>query len=225
MLATLLIELGLALQAFIRYRSSTLTKLAIVTLVCLAGFQWAEYNVCTGSSLLGIDWSKIGFVFITLLPPLGIHVVHALAGKKSVVLPHASYAVALLWTSYFLMSPTAFSGNECTGNYVIFQLNQTAAALYTVYYYGFLLLGMVLAYQWMKNARKNKNRALALRDFMIGYLAFIVPTALVNTIQPTTTNGIPSIMCGFAVIFALVFGLRVLPRMAQLKTEPAKASK
>lgn len=223
MLATLFVELGLATYAFIRYRADTVTKLAILLLICLAGFQWAEYNVCMGSSLMGVDWSKLGYVFITLLPPLGLHIVHEIAGKKSVVVPHASYALALLWTSYFLMSPTAFAGNECTGNYVIFQLNQTASYAYGLYYYGFLLLAMTLAYQWMKKAKQN--RKLALRNFMIGYLAFIIPTAMVNTLKPSTTDGIPSIMCGFAVLFAVVLGLRVLPLVATQKETAVKTSK
>ncbi|GEM_PF-4205541 len=42
-------------------------------------------------------------------------------------------------------------------------------------------------------------------------LAFIVPTTAVNLINPATLAGIPSIMCGFAVLLAIILAGEVLP--------------
>jgi len=50
-----------------------------------------------------------------------------------------------------------------------------------------------------------------------GYAAFILPTTAFNIIDPTTTRGIPSIMCGFAVIFAVALVAKVLPQSATVK--------
>jgi hypothetical protein len=62
---------------------------------------------------------------------------------------------------------------------------------------------------------KSEMKASALKFLAIGYLAFIVPTTAANLIDPTTLAGIPSIMCGFAVILALVLVLGVLPKYYQ----------
>lgn len=51
----------------------------------------------------------------------------------------------------------------------------------------------------------------ALKVLIVGYAAFMAPTTLVNIIDPSTIAGIPSIMCGFAVILALILSGFVLP--------------
>ncbi len=197
-----------------------LVKLVAITLFCLAGFQWAEYNVCTSTSLLTLNWSKVGFVFITLLPPLGIHMTHVIAKKKS-ILPKLAYSIAGIWAALFLLSPSVFDSTQCTGNYVIFRFDEMASYAYGLYYYGLLFVGMVASYNFSKTL-KNVKRSQALREFMYGYLVFIVPTAVANTLRPETTDAIPSIMCGFAVVFALILALRVLPLALSEQSAAAK---
>ena len=46
---------------------------------------------------------------------------------------------------------------------------------------------------------------------MIGYVLFMVPTTFVNIVDPSTISGIPSIMCGFAVLLAATLAGKVLP--------------
>lgn len=223
MLATLAIETGLLLLILTKYRSTLLVKLAALTLFCLAGFQWAEYNVCTGTSLLTLNWSKVGFIFITLLPPLGVHMTHVIAKKKS-ILPKLAYALAGIWSVFFLLSPSVFDSTQCTGNYVIFQFDAMASYAYGLYYYGLLFVGMVASYNFSKSLA-NAKRSQALKEFMYGYLVFIVPTAIANTLRPETTDAIPSIMCGFAIVFALILALRVLPLALGEKSVDATIAK
>ena len=45
MLATLTIEIILAIYTFWKYKLNAVTKIVIMLLICLALFQWAEYNV------------------------------------------------------------------------------------------------------------------------------------------------------------------------------------
>lgn len=52
MLATLAIELVLALYTFWRYKLNAVTRIVMALLICLALFQWAEYNVCEGTFFL-----------------------------------------------------------------------------------------------------------------------------------------------------------------------------
>jgi len=50
-----------------------------------------------------------------------------------------------------------------------------------------------------------------------GYVVFIAPTTLVNIIDPSTITGIPSIMCGFAVLMAVALAGKVLPEYTKQK--------
>jgi hypothetical protein len=78
-----------------------------------------------------------------------------------------------------------------------------------MYYYGWLMVGVGYAWKAGKTVATNKRQAL--QALAIGYLAFIVPTTIANVIDPSTIAGIPSIMCGFAVIWAIILTTVVLP--------------
>jgi hypothetical protein len=216
MVATLVIESLLAMYTIWRYKMSEITRLAVITLIALAAFQLSEYFVCTGYGVSAEQWSRAGFVFITLLPPLGLHILHVLAGKPGRRLVYAAYATMAAFIVTFLTYHAAFIGHECTGNYVIFQLGATLGGLYGAYYYGWLLAAIALGVRWLgqlKNKEQNVRRQVkSIRGLIIGYLVFLIPTALANTVKPETRQGIPSIMCGFAVLFALILVFYILPR-------------
>ena len=214
MLGTIVIEVSLALYTLWRYQMDTLTRLAVTSFFGLAIFQVAEFNVCTGS-VMGEAWSKVGFIAITALPPLGIHLMHVLAGNPKRKLVNGCYAVMGGFMAFFLVYSPTFKSHQCLGNYVIFQLNDLTSNLYAVYYYALLAIGMSLGIYWAQNWRKKGQKEINKRDtvyaLVISYLVFLIPLAVVNTLKPSTTNGIPSIMCGFAVLYALILGLYIVP--------------
>lgn len=209
MLATFVIELSLAAYILWRYRLDRVRQLVVAMFVFLAIFQLAEYMVCGGLGMSADEWARIGYVAITLLPPLGVHLAFALAGKKNRPVVGATYALSAAFMGYFLLASDVFAGSQCMGNYVIFQLGTTAAHLYTVYYYGLLLLAIGLSL-WLAAKAQPKSRR-ALQAFIAGYVLFMLPTTVANTINPATIAGIPSIMCGFAVLLALVVAFWVMP--------------
>src|SRR5687768_2570427 len=73
MIATFAIEIALAIYAVWRYKLNTISRLVVSLLVFLAIFQFAEYMLCGGFGVDGFTWSRIGYVSITMLPPLGLH--------------------------------------------------------------------------------------------------------------------------------------------------------
>jgi len=79
-----------------------------------------------------------------------------------------------------------------------------------------LLIGIALALNFGEHAKIKKQRE-ALYGMIVGYLVFLLPTAIANTIDPATMAGIPSIMCGFAVLFALILFFYILPRTTKPK--------
>jgi hypothetical protein len=212
MLATFIIEIIGALYVVLRFKMTPVSRLATAILVGLATFQLAEYNVCEGA--WGVDsltWARIGYVAITLLPPLGIHLATKMAGRPQKALVASGYTAAAVFAGIFLFVGHGMGSQECLGNYVIFKIAHWATIPYAIYYYGLLLVTVGYAFRAAKSM-KNPSKASALKYLAIGYLAFIVPTTAANLIDPTTLAGIPSIMCGFAVILAIILAGLVMPK-------------
>jgi hypothetical protein len=220
MLATLTIESALTAYTVWRYRLNSVTKLIVVTLICLATFQLAEYFVCTGYGLKAEEWSRLGFVMITALPILGIHIMHKIANKQSKQLVYTAYATMASFVVFFLTYRSAFIGHQCTGNYVIFQMGPSVGGAYAVYYFGWLAIGIAIGIKWANELKakgpKFRKRLEMTRALIVGYLVFLVPTALAMMIKPQFRQGIPSVMCGFAVLFALILTLYILPRATKV---------
>ncbi|HVQ43413.1 MAG TPA: hypothetical protein VMT30_00380 [Candidatus Saccharimonadia bacterium] len=208
MIATVVIELSLAAWIVTRYATSSLHRLAITMLICLGGFQFAEFNVCGehGPTLL---WSRLGYILITLLPPLGLHII-TLIRRQPTKLIAAAYTAAGVFIAGLAFVPSTLNASVCTGNYVIFQLAHPFDRWYAYYYVGLLLFSLALAIAGTFTATNRRRRA-SLGWMASGYLAFMVPSYAIYFLFPTTGRGLPSIMCGFAVTFALILGLRVVP--------------
>lgn len=209
MLATFAIEIVIAVYAIFRYRTSEITKIAVMILVCLAAFQIAEFNVCAGGWIDPLLASRLGYVAISLLPPLGIHFIYALAGAKKRPMLWPVYAAGAAFIIFFLGVGHSLTGHACEGNYVIFQMLPGSDILYGLYYYGLLLVGITESLRLSKGKKPKIRRSL--QWMAVGYLALIVPTTTANFLSSDTLQAIPSVMCGFAVTLALVIGFIILP--------------
>lgn len=221
MIATLLVEIIMLAYVLVRYRMTAIGRVVVATLGCLALFQLSEYNVCGGAGLSAVHWSRIGYVAITALPPLGLHLLYLLAGKPRRRLVWFAYGTMLLYMVYFISIPSAFRDYQCTGNYVVFQLGERATILYGAYYYGWLMGAMALGTHWLgelpANVKGNANRRHMIKALIVGYLVFLIPTAVMNSVNPKTREGVPSIMCGFAVLFAFILVGYIAPRALRLR--------
>ena len=228
MLATMIVESCLALYTLWRYKMTPVTRLIAIILLALGTFQLAEYFVCTGYGFRAEQWSRLGYVAISTLPVLGLHLQHLLANKRRRRLVVTAYVTLVACIIYFFTYSTAFIGYKCTGNYVIFQIGARAAIVYGWYYYGWLLAAIILGMNWANELKRQGKEASpklqSVRALIVGYLIFLVPTALANSVDPETRKGIPSIMCGFAVLFALILVLYVLPRRGQLRCDKTEQS-
>lgn len=214
MLATMIIELALAAYALWRYRADTLVRIFVAMFVFLAIFQWAEYNICEGAwGLSSLDWARVGFASITILPALGLHAILVIAGVRKRHWIYAVYAVAAIFMAFFLFVDRGMGSQVCQGNYVIFDIMPDAVLGYTLYYYGLEIIACALALYFARRIRVRKTK-IALYGMAASYLVLLIPTTTVTLIDPSTMAGIPSIMCGFAVFTALIIGFVVLPRVA-----------
>ena len=216
MIATFIIEICLALYTGWRYKMTRLTRLTILLLVALATFQLAEFMVCRGVGGSGLLWSRIGYIAITCLPPVGLHMLAVLTKTKSKWLLWPGYVAGAAFVAFFSLVGRSIDGHACLGNYVIFQVAPGFGWLYGLYYYGLLLATLLTGWQYLRRPLPKKTRR-AVAGLMLGYTIFIIPATSVNLIDTATVTGIPSIMCGFAVLLALMVGFVVLPAAAERK--------
>lgn len=217
MLATFAIEVFFALYVILRYKTTSTSRLIVSILIFLAIFQGTEYMICGGLGVQPGTWSKLGYVSITMLPPLGLHLMHKLAGRRSSPIVGMAYASAAAFIVYFVFATQAVTGATCYANYAVFDTAKGSSLLYGLYYYGWMFTAIVLGTYWSRTMKPEMQPALYALVF--GYLAFIVPTTTVNIIDPATIAGIPSIMCGFAVILAFVLVAKVSPEALQPERE------
>jgi hypothetical protein len=211
MLTTFLIEAASALYILFKYRLDMNARLITAMLGFLALFQIAEYMVCQNALFFSsLDWAKTGYMAITILPPLAIHLGLTIANRKNVHLLTAAYGSAAIFMAFFLVIGHGVQSSQCLGNYVIFNIASSAILPYAAYYYGWLFMGIYLSW----NARVhivNLERKQALLWLTYGYMSFLIPTTVVTLINPAALRGIPSIMCGFAILMALCLLFKVAP--------------
>lgn len=207
MLATFALEIIFALYTIWRYKLTPVSRLVVALLVLLGAFQFIEYNICQGA---GIEWARVGFVVITLLPPIGIHLAATLANKQNnKLLLLAAYGSAALFVGFFAFT-NAISNQVCGGNYIIFDMYPNVGILYGIYYYGWLFVGALLSLYWSNQTKKKKLKR-ALQALMAGYILLLFPTTTANLLSPGTIAAIPSVMCGFAILLAFALVFWVLP--------------
>ncbi len=212
MLATFFIETISLIYVLVRYKMNSFTRIVAATLALLAIFQLAEYNVCGGTGMSAVAWSRIGFIAITILPAIGMHLLKTISGRKIAWLVWLSYAASLVFVLLIAFSKNSFNSHVCAGNYAIFQLANNLGGAFFTYYYAMLFLGISLGLFFSLRAKQNIREALILQVF--GYLCFLLPTGITNAVNPQTISGIPSVMCGFAVLYALLLAFGIVPSLA-----------
>lgn len=202
-LATFLIEFLLALFVITRYKMNKFSLIAAALLLCLGLFQLSEYMICKTNQIQ--IWGKIGTASITILPILGLQLITYLTRKSRWLIAGYIFAGIIIFSVFFL----SFLNNYyCTDKFVIIHFNNPIDNLYTLYYFVFLLVGLGILIQHYFSQKKNTTEMLWMT---VGYLSFIIPTAIVYSISQLTIFAIPSIMCGFAVLFALILVFKVVP--------------
>jgi hypothetical protein len=208
MVGTFVLELFLALWLLFRHHTTRFSKTACAVLLLLATFQLAEYQICGGSAH-GVVWARVGFVAITLLPLAGLYLVSLVSHK-----PHflkLGYASAIAFVVYFLLVPKSITGAICGGNYVLFNTSTDLYRLYGIYYLGFLLLGVWESIEHLSSDGAQASSKLALQWLIAGYISFMAPMGVLYVLLPGVRSASASIMCGFAVLLALILTFRVVP--------------
>lgn len=202
MMLTFFAEVLLLVWVALRGRKPT-QLLIMAILACLAVFQLAEYMVCETAH--ADEWSMVGFVAITLLPALGFELMRVLVGAQANALRSAFYGVCAAFVFVFAVQDSSIVSAVCEGNYVIFRLRDQLHFAYGVYYFGGLAIAILYGLYHLRDLHAKRKRAV--QWLLAGYASFTVPVAVLAALAPSTRDGIPSIMCGFALALAVIIGI------------------
>lgn len=206
-LLTFLVESGLALYTWWRYKASPFRRRAIIFLALLALFQGSEFLICQGAS--PEVWARVGFIATAFLPVLGIDFICLLRKKRFYT--ELGYAVAAAFSMVMVFYPGVFRATVCTGKFVAFYTDAPAFDIaYAAYYLTMLFLGIMLAWQGLKEKKANQK---ALAWLIVGYASFMLPTFALYAFVVITRVGFASVLCGFAVLMALILVIRILPHV------------
>lgn len=213
-LATFLIEFVLAGYVIYKYKLDNFSRIVVVTLLLLGSFQLSEFIMCSGGDMQ--LWSRIGTACITMLPVLTLHLITLLTDRSKLI--YAGYASGLgIIASMFIfniqMNP------ECTGNFVILGFGNLFGWVFYFYYSVFVLAGLFLLSKSLLNQKSDKT---IISWAFIAYLSLLVPTGLVYLFIAATRQGVPSIMCGFAITAALIVVFKLLPLLHPIRTAKKK---
>jgi len=210
MLLTFTIEFALAIYILFTAKLKISSTLIILILISLGIFQLAEYQVCSDKSL---SWMRIGFIAITLLPPLGLNLINLIVKKPWY--NYIGYGLAAVFIGAFLISTLSIQNAVCGGNYVMTTLNDSTLSRYFTYYYYLMLVVGFFTVLTVMMSYKNKPKGDLAKDYLFwiafGYASFMIPTAIVYLFSESARSGIPSIMCGFAVSLAIILTVKVYP--------------
>lgn len=120
------------------------------------------------------------------------------------------YALAAAFSLVMALYPGLFGAATCTGQFVAFHTaNPGFDVLYTVYYATTLFMGVGFAWQGWRAASGPYRRALLW--ILTGYLAFMVPALLIYAFVTLGKVAFASVLCGFAIVLAVILALKVLP--------------
>jgi hypothetical protein len=207
-LATFLIEFLFAIYVVARYKLNNFNRLAVLLLIFLGLFQFSEYMMCRTDQV--VIWGKIGIASITMLPVLGLHLITYLTHKSR-----------WLQVGYFLVGFTLFTvffqeaGDfRCVQTFVTLYYDNLYDLIYTFYYFGFLIVGLFLL---LKDLSKEKMYYTERKWMTIGYASFILPTAILYAFSQIGNFAIPSVMCGFALLFAIILVFKIIPDFNKTK--------
>jgi hypothetical protein len=176
-----------------------------LVLLLLAGYQLTEVAICADVGTAGF-LPRLAFIIVTWLPALGLLLVAQIQQPQS----RACYgfAFAMLGVSggivaWIALDPSFAAASVCNAVYARYAHTQPRFQLYAAYYWTGLL-GMIALSGFGLHAARNPVRRRLHAHVLLGTLGFILPSIAVSYFVPETKHALPSILCHFALILALL---------------------
>ncbi len=220
-MATAFIEWVLAIVMIKTFKKTLLRDYFAVLIVLLGVYQFSEFMLCTSG--YAKFWATFGFVTYTFLPAVCLDAVTRFLGRK--VHPAIVYAIPVLVSAFTVVSGSFVTEAYCILFYVrilnVFNQAQggylrVASIVYSAYYTGFIVLSGVLMLSAHRKESDRRKRRLHL-CVPVGILLMGIPTYIVMFVLPGTDFTFPSVLCHFALFFAMTAFLAVYYESAAIE--------
>lgn len=212
--ATFIVEFAFAFYVFFKYKATPFSRLCIITLICLGLFQLSEFMICKTPY---IDPAlKMGYISITLLPALGLHIISIITKRWKPLVYLAYIAAAGLCTAAVFVPNVAFIAS-CQPHYVEIASNSLFGFLHSLYYGIFMFLGIFALWRSIVKHIGDSNQE---KWMITSYLVFVIPALLLSYLKLIAHLATASVMCGFALITAIIFVFVIIPRYYKYEKIP-----
>ena len=185
--------------------------LLAILIYILGIYQFTEFMLCTSNVFL---WAKLGFITYTFLPAIGLHILLKLAGNKKYnwlvyILP-LFFSFWAIFKSNFIIYASCSSVFVTINNVFASQGYSLLSKGYLVYYFGFILAMILLAFIWIKKEKDKPTKKLAILLGSAMIITLTLPLILIF-ILPSLKIQFPSVYCQFALLFtiAALIGIKI----------------
>ncbi|MCX6559502.1 MAG: hypothetical protein NTZ26_03210 [Candidatus Aminicenantes bacterium] len=188
-------------------RKSLLRPTAFI-FILLAGYQFAEVAVCSRPE--NLLFSRIAFLDITWLPPVGIWLVYRLLAPKPrrILFPAAFIAAAVAMSAWIALDPAAITKSVCQTVVARYFHGANFDFAFGMFYQagmGVLIFWPALTMAGVGDANARSNLA----TIQTGVLGFVLPSLFLRLFVKEPDGIMPSVMCHFAVTLAVALTLLV----------------
>jgi len=214
-----LIEIILAAIVLVkkpRGKIGTVYLMAALLLFLLGMYQFTEFMFCVSGNIA--LWGLIGFIIYTFLPVIGIHFTCILTEKKEFIRGiFLLYIIPVLFSTFAIFSENFISGGACSTIFIRVDrsLGDILFLIYTFYYSIFVILIGILFKMTISEQKSLINKRIYSIG-LIGVLSFTIPTLVLILIFPYLKIVFPSMMCEFALLFAvsIFFMIHIIDKKA-----------
>ena len=206
-LSVAIIEWILATILLVFFKRTNMNKYFAGLIYVLGFYQFTEFMLCTSDN--AFLWAKLGFMTYTLLPAMVLHTVLRISRKNTKLF--FIYLIPLAFSLIALVNPNFITGAKCTSVFVQVRLaliknpgllQSSVSWIYMTYYFGFIIIALALILKDYLHQRNKIKREIRIIAF-IGAFMMLVPTFLLMVILPRFGARFPSMLCGFALFFAM----------------------
>ncbi len=209
------IELLLLINLIIFSKKNEVNRIAIAMILLLLLYQLMEFLICY-LELQYYFMIYLAFVFITLLPPLGLNFISRFSNKynnysKIIFLP------ALFFIVYYIFVIDNFRVSNCNWLFAIY--DYPLGTLYGFSCFIIIILTIITLVISYRREKQKKRRSM-FRVLLLGYILTFIPAFILIILFPQLLNALESILSKFAFIFTVTLTLFALKNNENNHGEP-----
>ncbi len=202
--ATAAFEIAVAVWALRGPGERRIVRTVSAILLLLAAYQIAEVAICANVTAAGFT-PRLAFVIVTWLPALGLLLIAQLLRPRSrtfTVSAYAMLAAAAGIVVWIVVDRSFASASVCNAVYARYT---HAIPRFLVYssFYCLGLVGMIVFSGYGAMTCRDPRRQRQLAQVFLGTVTFVALAVLTSRFVPPARGALPSIMCHYALLFAV----------------------